>query len=194
MRKIYFFMTLSLDGFFEGPDHDLSWHNVDDEFTEFAVELLRGADLHCYGRRVYELMESYWPNVEDDPSEPPSVVETAHLINTTPKIVYSSTLARVDEGTHWKNVSLRRTLDIDEVRRLKAQPGKQIWVGGSQLASAFARAGLIDEYRFMIDPIVLGKGTPIFQTLGSELKLQLIDSRSFKSGNVLLTYRPAAAS
>jgi dihydrofolate reductase len=190
MRKIYVYMSLSVDGYFEGRDHDLSWHNVDDEFNRFAVELLSDADLFIYGRRVYELMKSFWPGAADDMTMSKENIEIARLLNHTPKIVYSRTLDRVEQKKNWKNVELKREFDPEEIRRLKNAPGKSIWVGGSELAVTFLKADLIDECMFMITPVVVGAGTPIFKGLDRSLRLELIGSRTFKSGNVLLNYRP----
>lgn len=191
MRKVYLFMMLSLDGYFEGPNHDLSWHNVDDEFNRFAIEQLKETDLFLYGRRIYQLMESFWPNAENDPKMSKENIEVAHLMNNTPKIVFSRTLVGVEEKENWKNVKLFRDFDADEIKRLKKLPGKSIGVGGSDLAVSFVKAGLIDEFRFMINPVMIGKGTPIFNGLDKKLELKLIKTRKFKSGNVLLYYKPA---
>lgn len=191
MRKIYVFMMLSLDGYFEGPNHDLSWHNVDDEFNKFAIEQLKGADLFLYGRRIYQLMERYWPNAEKDPNMSKENIEVAHLMNNMPKIVFSRTLAKVEEKENWKNVRLVNEFNADEIKKLKKMPGKSIWVGGSELAVSFVKAGLIDEFRFMINPVTIGKGTKIFDGLNKKLDLELVKTKKFKSGNVLLYYKPA---
>ncbi|HEY7992886.1 MAG TPA: dihydrofolate reductase family protein [Candidatus Eremiobacteraceae bacterium] len=190
MRKAVVFMTLSLDGFFEGPDHDISWHNVDEEFTRFVIEQMRKVDLILFGRRSYELMESFWPGVEDNPDETTGDHEIARLMNHSKKIVYSTTLEKVHERKNWEHVSLLRSVDPAEVKRWKEEPGGEIWVGGSSLATAFVDARLIDEFRFVINPAVLGNGTRIFSGLGRKLDLTLVDSRTFTSGNVQLTYRP----
>ncbi len=190
MRKAYMFMMLSLDGYFEGPNHDLSWHNVDDEFNRFAVDMLRGADLFIYGRRMYQVMEEAWPRMAKDPGLSRENKEIAYLINNTPKIVISRTLNNVEEREDWKNIRLSNRFDADEVRRLKEQPGKNIWVGGSELAVAFVKEHLIDEFWFMINPVIIGKGTPILNGLGRKFDLELISSKQFRSGNLLLCYKP----
>lgn len=190
MRKAYMFMMLSLDGYFEGPNHDLSWHNVDDEFNRFAVDMLRGADLFIYGRRMYQVMEEAWPRMAKDPGLSRENKEIAYLINNTPKIVISRTLNNVEEREDWKNIRLSNRFDADEVRRLKEQPGKNIWVGGSELAVAFVKEHLIDEFWFMINPVIIGKGTPILNGLGRKFGLELISSKQFRSGNLLLCYKP----
>jgi dihydrofolate reductase len=191
MRKIYLFMTLSLDGYFEGPNHDISWHNVDDEFNRFALEQLKEADLFLYGRRMYQLMEDFWPKAVNDINTSKENLEIANLINNTAKIVFSKTLQKVEEKENWKNVRLFHEFHPEEIMRLKQQPGKSIWVGGSDLALSFIKAGLIDEFRFMINPIVISNGTPIFKGLDSKLNLELLKTRKFNSGNVLLYYKPA---
>ena len=182
---------LSLDGFFEGAGHDLSWHNVDDEFNMFALDMLRGADLFIYGRRMYQVMEEAWPRMAKDPTLSKENREIAYLINNTPKIVVSRTLNGVKENEYWKNVRLMHELDIEEIRRIKSQQGKDIMVGGSELATTLAREGLIDEFMFMMNPVVIGNGTRILSGLGLKLNLGLIGSKQFKSGNVLLKYAPS---
>jgi dihydrofolate reductase len=191
MRKLYLFMMLSLDGYFEGPNHDLSWHNVDDEFNKFAIEQLKEADLILFGRRTYQLMEETWPKMAGDPATSKQNLEIAGLINNVNKIVFSRTLEKAEEHGNWRNVKLVREFEPEEIRRLKGQPGKGIWVGGSDLIVSFIREGLIDEFRFMVNPVIVGEGTPIFKGLGSRLDLELIKTRAFKSGNVLMYYRPA---
>lgn len=184
------FMMLSIDGYFEGPNHDISWHNVDDEVNRFAIEFLNETDLFIWGRRVYQLMEEAWPRIAKDPNISKENVEVARLVNNTPKIVISRTLDKVQEKENWKNVRLIHEFDPEEIRKLKKQPGKGIGVAGSDLAVSFIREGLIDEFRFMVNPVVIGEGTPIFKGLDSRLKLKLIKKRMFKSGNVLLYYKP----
>lgn len=192
MRKVYLFMMLSIDGYFEGPNHDLSWHNVDDEFNKFAIEQLREADIMLFGRRTYQLMESFWPKAANDPKMSKENLEVASLMNNTPKLVFSRTLDGVEEQKNWKNVRLVHDFNPAEIRRMKKQPGKGMWVGGSDLAVSFIKEGLIDEFRFMINPVTIGAGTSIFKGLDSKLNLELIKTRTFKSGNVLLYYQPAS--
>ena len=182
-------MTLSLDGYFEGLNHDLSWHNVDHEFNKFAIEQLRETGLILFGRRTYQLMEGFWPKAAVDPKTSPDNREVARLINNIEKIVFSRTLDSVRETENWRNVKLRRKVDPVEIRRLKEMPGRDIWVGTSDLAVSFIKEGLIDEFRFMINPVVVGGGRRIFEGLNRKLDLELMESRNFASGNVLLYYR-----
>ncbi|HEY3419205.1 MAG TPA: dihydrofolate reductase family protein [Methanomassiliicoccales archaeon] len=192
MRKIFLFMSLSLDGYFEGPNHDISWHRVDDDFNRFAIDQLRETDLFIFGRRIYQLMESAWPKIAEDPSATENDLEIALLINHTEKMVFSRTLDKVEEKENWRNVSLRHDFDPEEIRKLKDQPGKSISVGGSDMAIPFIRAGLIDEFRFTIAPVMLRAGTRIFEGLESDLDLKLIKAQPFASGNVVLCYRPSS--
>jgi dihydrofolate reductase len=191
MRKIYMFMMLSLDGFFEGPNHDLSWHNVDQEFNKFAIEQMNEIDLILFGRRMYQLMEGFWPDAVNNPKMSKEDHEVARLMNNINKIVFSKTLDKVEERENWKNVRLVKKFDPDEITRLKAQPGKDMWIGGSELAISFIKYGLIDEFRFMINPVVIGAGITIFKGIDKKLNLELIKARTFNSGNLLLYYRPA---
>ncbi len=190
MRKLYLFMSLSLDGYFEGPNHDISWHRVDDETNRFAIDMLNDTDLLLFGRRIYQLMEAAWSPVESDPRTSRDNLRIARLINSTPKVVFSKTLHSVEETEIWKNVKLLRQVEPAEIRRLKALQGKDISVGGSDLAVTFAKEGLIDEFRFMVNPVVLGRGTPILGGLLDKIDLELVKTTTFKSGNVLLRYRP----
>lgn len=117
-------MTLSLDGYFEGLNQDLSWHRVDDESNKFAIEQLKEADLILFGRRTYQLMESFWPKAAEDPTMSKENLEIANLINNTNKIVFSRTLDKVEEKGNWRNVKLVHEFNPDEIRQLKEQSGK----------------------------------------------------------------------
>jgi dihydrofolate reductase len=183
MRKIIFFNLTSLDGYFEGPDRDINWHHVDDEFNEFAIQQTGEFGVLLFGRVTYELMASYWPTdaaKRDDPI-------IAELMNRLPKIVFSNTL----EKAEWENTKLVRDNIVEKVSKLKELPGKDIAIfGSSDLAVTLIDLGLIDEFRIMINPIVLGEGKPILQGIKSKLELKLLKTRTFKSGNVLLYYEP----
>lgn len=180
-------MMVSLDGYFEGPNHDLSWHNVDAEFNKYAIEQTGKIDMLLFGRKTYQLMEDYWPTeqaLKDDP-------QVASLMNNTPKVVFSTTLNEVKETERWKNVRLVKENAIEEVRKLKNQQGKEMAIYGSnQFAVSLIEEGLIDEFRIIINPVVVGAGTPLFKGLKNKLNLKLLDTpRTFKNGNVLLEYR-----
>jgi dihydrofolate reductase len=190
VRNLYLFMSLSIDGYFEGPNHDISWHRVDPEFNRFAIRQLKETDLFLWGRRIYQLMEAYWPKVADDPAISKDDRKVANFMNNTEKIVFSRTLENVSETRNWRRMKLVRKFDPADIRRLKERPGGDIGVGGSELAVSFAEAGLIDEFRFMITPVALGAGTPMLQGMKRKLNLELVRTRRFESGNLLLYYKP----
>ena len=190
MRKVVLPMMLSLDGYFEGPNHDLSWHNVDKELNRFVIQQMKEVGLIIFGRRTYQTMESFWPQAQDDPKMSKENLIVARLLNNMNKVVISRTLNKIREHKNWKNVKIVHKFDPKEIMRLKKQPGKTIWVGGSNLALSFIRASLIDEFRFTISPVVIGAGTPIFEGLDRRLKFELIKTRKFRSGNVMQYYRP----
>lgn len=183
MSKLFIFNMMSLDGYFEGPDHDLSWHNVDKEFNDFAIKQLDEIGALLFGRVTYQVMASYWPTemaIKDDPV-------VANKMNSVSKIVFSRTL----RGADWENTRLVSINAAEEVARLKQQPGKDLAIFGSaDLAASLAPAGLIDEYRVMVNPVVLANGTPLFKGISDKQNMTLAGTRTFRSGNVLLTYRP----
>ncbi|HJT59829.1 MAG TPA: dihydrofolate reductase family protein [Ktedonobacteraceae bacterium] len=183
MRKVFLFMMISLDGYFEGPNQDISWHNVDEEFNDFAIQQLDELDMLLFGRVTYEGMASFWPTPfakENDPI-------VAEKMNTTSKIVVSKTLAQAD----WQNTRLVKENVAAEIAQLKQQPGKDIAIfGSSDLAVSLLQAGLLDEVRVIINPVILGNGKPLFKGLDEPLKLKLLKTHQFQSGNVLLYYQP----
>jgi dihydrofolate reductase len=184
MRRLFSFNMTSLDGFFEGPDRDINWHNVDDEFNQFAIDQLQEVDTLLFGRVTYELMASYWPTSEaltDDP-----VIAT--LMNNLLKIVISRTLNK----SEWQNTRLVNDNIAEEITRLKEQPGRDIALFGSaNLMATLMKLDLIDEHRLMVNPLILGSGTSLFQGVGGRQDLKLLKVRTFASGNVLLYYQPA---
>lgn len=184
MRKIFLFMMTSLDGYFEGPDHDISWHNADAEFNEFSIQQLGEVDTLVFGRKTYELMASYWPTeaaIADDP-------EVAGMMNRVAKIVVSNTLNKAE----WTNSRLIKENIAGEIANLKQRPGKDIAIfGSSDLTVSLTDMGLVDEYRIMVAPVALGEGKSLFEGLGGRVDLELLSTRPFRSGNVLLCYRPA---
>ena len=183
MRKVFLFNMTTLDGFFEGPNQDISWHHVDEEFNEFAIDQLREVDTLLFGRLTYQGMASYWPTefaIKDDPI-------VAGLMNSLPKIVFSKTLDRAK----WNNSRLVRDNVVEEISKLKQQPGKEIAIfGSSDLAVTLADHSLIDEYRIIVNPVFLGQGTPLLKGIKDKLNLKLLKARTFNSGNVLLYYAP----
>jgi dihydrofolate reductase len=184
MRKILFFMMTSANGFYERGPWEIDWHNVDDEFGEFANAQLDSVDTLLFGRKTYEGMARFWPSPEALAGE----AETAKRMNGLAKIVFSRTLERAE----WHNTRLVKTDPAAEVGRLKRQDGKHaIVLGSSDLATTLADRGLIDEYRIMVNPIALAEGKPLIRGLPKDLRLRLRAVRTFASSNVLLTYEPA---
>jgi len=174
-------MMTTLDGYFEGPDHDISWHNADnEEFAEFANNQLDETDTLIFGRRTYELMAEYWPSEEVIKTEP----GTAARMNSLNKVVFS----HKPMSTDWQNVESSTNV-VEKVQELIRAPGKDIAVlASSNLCLTLIEKGLLDEIRIMVNPIIIGMGTPLFYGTGELLQFALKDTRTFKSGNVLLTY------
>lgn len=186
MPKLFCFNMVTLDGFFEGPDPwSIDWHNANSqEFNDFAVEQLNTIGTLLFGRATYQGMASYWPSPAALESDP----EVAGAMNSLPKVVFSRTL----EAASWNNTRIVRDNIADEITRLKRQPGKDLALFGSaRLMSTLMRLNVIDEHRVMVNPVVLGRGTPLFQGLERPLNLKLVGVRPFDSGNVLLRYAPA---
>src|SRR5437660_6784684 len=161
-------MSVSLDGYIEGPNRELDWQLVDDEVHQDFNDQLKGMGAFVSGRVVYELMAPFWPTADKDPSSTAPMVEFARIWREMPKIVYSRTLPRAD----W-NTTIVREFVPHEVETLKAQPGGDLSLGGADLAGAFMRAGLIDEYNLYIHPIILGSGKPLFPRSGPRVDLRL---------------------
>ncbi len=183
MRKIVFFMLTSLDGYFEGPDRDIHWHNVDEEFNEFAEGHTAEFGVLLFGRVTYELMASYWPTEAAQRDDP----VISKLMNSLPKIVFSKTLQNVE----WENTRLVKDDFAKVVSELKKEAGNDAAIfGSSDLAVTLMEQGLIDEYRIMVNPIILGNGKPLFKGIEDKVHLKLIKTKVFKSGNVLLYYEP----
>jgi dihydrofolate reductase len=183
MRKLLVFNLVTLDGYFEGPNRDISWHNVDAEFNDYAIDMLNSVDTLIFGRVTYELMASYWPTPDAIKNDP----IVAAKMNALPKVVFSRTLDKVE----WNNTRLVKADIEEEIKKMKKQPGKDMaLLGSGSIMSGFAQRGLIDEYRIMVNPIILGDGNPLFKGIKDRLNLKLTTTRAFSNGNVLLYYQP----
>jgi dihydrofolate reductase len=185
MRKIILFNLVTLDGYFEGPNKwDIEWHRVDDEFNQFAVEQLSQADGLIFGRVTYQGMASYWPTpaaLQDDPI-------VAARMNSIAKYVFTRTLDQLD----WSNSILVKGDAVLELQKMKEQSGKDLLIFGSgNLATTFTSHHLIDEYRLIVNPVVLGKGNLMFPENGGPVKFSLLNTKVFHNGNILLYYEPA---
>lgn len=189
MRKIIWTMSVSFDGYMEGPNREIDWHMVDEELHRHMNDWLARAGGFLGGRVTYELMEAFWPTADQDPAAPPTIVEFAQIWRDMPKVVYSRTLERVGE-----KATVVRDVVPSEVLALKAQPGGDLVVGGGDLGAEFARHDLIDEYRLYVHPIVIGRGKPMLRPSDANVPLSLIESHTFGNGVVLLRYerRPSS--
>lgn len=183
MGKLIIQVSLSIDGFFEGPDHDLSWHLVDEELHYHFNEQLAPMGAFLSGRVTYETMADFWPAADADPDAPGPMVEFARIWRDMPKIVYSRTL----EQAGW-NTTIVRDVVPAEVRQLKADVPGDLVLGGADVAEDFLRHDLVDEFRLYMHPVLLGRGTQFFRSSYETLNLRQVESRTFGNGVVLLRY------
>ena len=183
MGKLIYSMNVSLDGFVDTDDHRLDWILMDEELHTWFNDEARASDAELYGRRMYEVMAAYWPYGEADPDGTPATIEFARIWNPKPKFVFSRTL----ESVEWNSRLVAGDVEavLEALRR--DYPG-DLGVGGPTLAAEFARRNLIDEYRLVVHPVILGAGTPYFPPLERRIELELIDERSFASGARYLGY------
>ena len=182
MRNLIYAINVTLDGC---CDHTRQF--ADDETHEYFTRLLRDADLQVFGRKTYELMVPYWPDVLNDPSAKKTDTEFARAFDSIPKIVFSRSLASAED----KNTRIVRGNLEDEILKLKQEPGKNILVGGVDIPSQLIQLGLVDEYLFVVGPIIAGEGRRLLDrvSLPERLQLKLVESKIFKSGCVALHYR-----
>jgi len=182
MRRVIVSNLVSLDGYFEGPGKALDWFVAEEEFMKFAREQLYEVDRILFGRVTYEMMAAYWPNTKEND---PVITEK---MNNLPKVVFSKTLNSVD----WNNSTLAKGNATDEIARLKKSgegSNKHLMIFGSgKLVSNFTNLGLIDEYRIILNPVVLGKGNPMFKGIDHQFKLKLLKAKKLSSGVVILYY------
>ena len=179
MRKLIAAMNMTLDGF---CDHTAMI--ADDEIHQHYNELLKSADTLIYGRVTYQLMESYWPTVVQQPTGNKPIDEFGVLIDNISKIVYSHTLEKVE----WKNSILKREINKEEILALKQQEGKPILVGSPGMIVAFTKLGLIDEYQLGVQPTILGHGLTLFKNITERVDLKLLKTKTFQCGAMFLYY------
>jgi dihydrofolate reductase len=182
MRKIVAGLYVSLDGVVEAPE---TWHfpYLNEEMREIIASQLAAADTMLLGRRTYEVFAAYWPDKGSD-------IELADQINSTRKLVASTTL----ESVEWRNSSLIKGDVAEELRRLKQEPGRDISITGSAtLVRSLLRAGVLDELRLLVHPIIVGSGERLFADSHERMALKLLESRTLKTGVLYLTYAPADA-
>jgi len=182
MRKLIAAINITLDGF---CDHTAMI--ADEELHQHYNELLISADTLLYGRTTYQLMESYWPSLVKNPSGNKPMDEFAVLIDNISKIVYSRTLKNVE----WKNTTLKKEVNKEEIIELKQQEGKDILAGSPSLISALTQLDLVDEFQLCIHPVVLGNGLPLFKDIRDRKNLKLLKTKTFGSGAIVLYHGPA---
>lgn len=189
-RRLFVSMIVSLDGYIEGAQRELDWFEDGDlQFEQYCDEMIDSVGLALYGRRSYELMLSYWPNAETNPRSQADL-GFARKMNALPKLVLSQTL----QHAAWNNTRILRDRVAETITELKRAPGKPIvaWAGAG-LVSTLAQLGLVDEYRLIIHPVVLGKGTPMFQGLAGRQRLRLTRTTQLGRNLAVLCYEPASS-
>ncbi|MFJ3974364.1 dihydrofolate reductase family protein [Streptomyces sp. NPDC090021] len=183
MRSVTYAMGVSLDGYIVGPDGDFEWTEPDDEIFRFWIDETRELGVHLLGRRLYETM-LYWETADQETLDPASL-EWVAVWNPLPKVVFSSSLSTVQGNARLASGGL-----AEEIERLRAEPGDgDIGLGGATLAAEAAALDLIDEYRVMIHPVLVGGGIPFFPQHGRRVDLELVETRTFGSKAVHLRYR-----
>jgi len=182
VRKLIMWNIVTLDGYFEGTTPwDLAWHDYiwGEELEQLSIEQSKSTGMLLFGRLTYQGMADYWQKAEG---------EIADFMNTVPKAVFSRTLKEVN----WNNTRLITSDTEQAVAKLKQEPGNDLYIYGSaNLSAGFMKAGLIDEYRIGVAPVVLGGGTPLFKPPADRLPLKLLEARPLQSGGVILRYEPA---
>ncbi|MDL2399218.1 dihydrofolate reductase family protein [Rhizobium mayense] len=185
MRKLVVWNLMTLDGYFEGTKPwDLDFHMLawGDELERYAKDLGQEGDLLIFGRKTYEGMAAYWPTAPEAP-------EIAAYMNGIAKIAASRTMDKAE----WNNSRVVRDI-VTEVRKLKEEPGKTIFVFGSaEVADTLLKAALVDEIRICLVPVVLGSGNPHFKPAAEQIPMKLLESKPLKTGAVILRYEPAKA-
>ena len=182
MRKIFVSNVMSLDGYYEGPNAAFNFFTPNEAFFEYARNMIREAGAIMYGRVTYKFMEAYWPNANDN--DDPIVTER---MNNHTKIVFSKTLTT----TNWGETIVMNEIVVEDIIKLKQQPGGDIVILGSgQIVQALSNLGLIDEYRIIVAPIILGSGNPMFKGVQHRIPLQLTQAKELGDGIMLLYYQP----
>ncbi len=186
MRRVTYSMNVSLDGYIVGPDGSFDWTAPDEEVFRFWIDDIRDVGVHLMGRKLYETM-LYWETADQERSLDDAELEWAALWNPLRKVVFSTTLSTVEGHARLASGGL-----AEEIERLRAEPGEgDIAIGGATLAAEAAAAGLIDEYRTMVYPVLVGGGIPFFARDERRVDLDLVETRTFGSRFVYLRYRVA---
>ncbi|MDJ0378313.1 dihydrofolate reductase family protein [Cryobacterium sp. PH31-L1] len=184
MRKVTYSMSTSLDGYIVGPDGTFDWTTPDAEVFRFWIDDIRNVGVHLLGRRLYEAM-LYWETADQETALDEADAEWTALWNPLPKVVFSTTLSAVQGNARLASGGLG-----EEIERLRAEPGEgDIAIGGATLAAEASALGLIDEYQVMVCPVLVGGGIPFFPRTERLVTLELVETRTFKSGIVYLRHR-----
>ena len=184
MRSVTYAMSMSLDGYIVGPDGSFDWPGFDAEVFRFWIDEIREVGAHLMGRRLYETM-LYWETADEDPSLGDAELEWTALWKPLPKVVFSTTLSAVQGNARLASGDLE-----EEIAGLRAEPEDgDIAIGGATLADEAAALGLIDEYRVMVYPVLVGGGIPFFSRREHRVDLELVETRTFSSKVVYLHYR-----
>ncbi|MGH3759565.1 dihydrofolate reductase family protein [Actinophytocola sp.] len=183
MRKLIYSMNMSLDGYVAARGDDIGWSGPSVELHQWFNDRAREIGISLYGRKLWELMSSHWPTADKQPGATPVEIDFARVWQKTPKVVFSSTLDRVDG-----NARLVTGDAVAEITRLKAEDGAPMEIGGAILAGTAMRAGLIDEYEVVTHPVLVGGGTPFFSSLDSWVNLRLLETRTFPEDVTLSRY------
>ena len=185
MRHLIFFMHTSLDGFVAGLNGELDWIKFDDAMFDFVGTMTAGADTALYGRVTYEMMQSYWPKAGEQPNATKHDKEHSNWYNNVSKVVLSKTI----QETGLQNTKVISDQLSENINKLKQQDGKNILIFGSPGASqSLLNHGLIDEFWLFINPIILGKGMPLFKNVTETTELKLVESKTFDCGVIALHF------
>ncbi|GAB2800540.1 dihydrofolate reductase family protein [Actinoallomurus bryophytorum] len=189
MRKIIYWVHTSIDGYVAGPGGAFDWASLGPELFGYSEAMNEQVDTLMYGRVVWDMMAAYWPTADADPATTDDHARAfAPFFRETPKVVVSRTLDKAGLGAR----VIGRNL-AEEVEELKRRPGKDILLtGGAEVAASLSELGLLDDYRIVVHPVVLGGGRPLFLEPKDRLEMRLVDSRTFDSQTVLLRYERRA--
>jgi dihydrofolate reductase len=187
MRKVIFLMHISLDGLVAGPNGEMDWIKYNEDVAVDAYSLHSTTDTAIYGRVTYEMMAAYWPNMLTDPNSDPANRPHAVWLQTATKVVATRSPLNIE----WEGTVVIGADIVTDMATLKEQPGKDMWLLGSpMLAQTFMRFDLIDEYRLNVNPVILGRGKPLFSDMEMPRHLSLVETKSFKHGVIGLRYLP----
>ena len=185
-RRLFLQINMTVDGYVEDANGDIDWHFADAEFDSFILDTLRSIDGMVFGRVAFEKLAAYWPTAEASASSE-TQRHTARLMNQLPKHVISQTIT----GSDWNNSHVLSGDVRAGIERLKARPGKDLALfAGAAAATSLVRLGLVDELRLIVDPLLQGGGTRLFDGTGEPIRLELTATRPFASGAVVLSYVP----